>query len=39
MSIYGAMVSSITGLQAQSQALGMISDNLSNVNTVGYKTT
>lgn len=37
MSIYGAMVSSITGLQAQSQALGMISDNLSNVNTVGYK--
>lgn len=39
MSIYGAMVSSITGLQAQSQALGMISDNLSNVNTVGYKGT
>lgn len=39
MSIYGAMISSITGLNAQSQALGMISDNLSNVNTVGYKTT
>lgn len=37
MSIYGAMVSSITGLQAQAQALGMISDNLSNVNTIGYK--
>jgi flagellar hook protein FlgE len=33
------MVSSITGLNAQSQALGMISDNLSNVNTIGYKTT
>ncbi len=37
MSIYGAMISSVTGLNAQSQALGMISDNLSNVNTVGYK--
>lgn len=39
MSIYGAMISSVTGLNAQSQALGMISDNLSNVNTVGYKGT
>jgi flagellar hook protein FlgE len=39
MSIYGAMVSSITGLNANSQALGMISDNLSNVNTIGYKAT
>src|SRR5262249_17744673 len=39
MSIYGAMFSGVSGLAAQSQALGMISDNISNVNTVGYKQT
>lgn len=39
MSLYGAMFSGVSGLNAQSQALGMISDNISNVNTVGYKTT
>src|SRR3546814_834907 len=39
MSIYGAMYSGVSGLFAQSQALGMISDNISNVNTVGYKGT
>lgn len=39
MSIYGAMFSGVTGLAAQSQALGMIADNISNVNTVGYKGT
>lgn len=39
MSLYGAMFSGVSGLSAQSQALGMISDNISNVNTVGYKTT
>ncbi len=38
MSLYGAMFSGVSGLNAQSQALGMISDNISNVNTVGYKT-
>jgi flagellar hook protein FlgE len=32
------MISSVTGLVAQSQALGIISDNISNVNTIGYKT-
>ena len=37
MSLYGAMFSGVSGLNAQSQALGMISDNISNVNTVGYK--
>lgn len=37
MSIFGAMFSGVSGLQAQSQALGMIADNISNVNTVGYK--
>jgi flagellar hook protein FlgE len=33
------MFSGVSGLNAQSQALGMISDNISNVNTIGYKTT
>ena len=37
MSIYGAMFSGVSGLNANSQALGMIADNISNVNTVGYK--
>ncbi|MFQ6016752.1 MAG: flagellar hook-basal body complex protein, partial [Kiloniellaceae bacterium] len=39
MSIFGAMFSGVTGLDAQSQALGMIADNISNVNTIGYKGT
>ena len=39
MSIFGAMFSGVTGLHAQSQALGMIADNISNMNTVGYKST
>ena len=39
MSIYGAMFSGVSGLAAQSQALGMISNNISNVNTIGYKAT
>ncbi|MFO0997594.1 MAG: flagellar hook-basal body complex protein [Alphaproteobacteria bacterium] len=37
MSLFGAMVSGISALSAQSQQLGIISDNISNVNTVGYK--
>ncbi len=37
MSIFGAMFSGVTGLNAQSQALGMIADNIANMNTVGYK--
>ena len=37
MSIYGAMFAGVSGLAAQSNALGMISDNIANVNTVGYK--
>lgn len=39
MSIYGAMLSGVSGLSAQSQAMGMIADNISNVNTIGYKGT
>lgn len=39
MSLYGAMFSGVSGLNAESQALGTIADNISNVNTVGYKDT
>ena len=39
MSLFGAMQSGISGLSAQSTAMGAISDNISNVNTVGYKNT
>src|SRR3546814_17453408 len=39
MSIYGAMFAEVSGLAAQSNALGMISDNIANVNTIGYKGT
>ena len=37
MSIFGAMRSGVTGLFSQSQALGMIADNIANVYTVGFK--
>ena len=37
MSITGALFSGVSGLAAQGQALGVISDNISNVSTVGYK--
>lgn len=39
MSIFGALYSSVSGLLANSDALGMIADNISNANTVGYKDT
>jgi flagellar hook protein FlgE len=39
MSLTGALSSAISGLSAQSQALAMVSDNLANASTVGYKTT
>ena len=39
MSLYGAMYTSVTGLQSQSNAMGAISDNLANVNTTAYKST
>lgn len=39
MSIYGAMFSGVSGLFANSQALGAIADNITNVNTIGYKAT
>ena len=39
MSIFGALYSAVSGLSANSNALGIISDNISNSNTVGYKET
>src|SRR5579864_4997867 len=39
MSIFGALTSAVSGLLANSQSLSMISDNISNADTVGYKDT
>ncbi len=37
MSLYGALRSGVSGLFSNSQRMGMISDNIANVNTTGYK--
>ncbi len=37
MSLFGAMTAAISGLSAQSKALGNISNNLANSQTAGYK--
>ena len=39
MSLFGALFSGVSGLQSQSSAMGAIADNVTNVNTVGYKAT
>jgi flagellar hook protein FlgE len=39
MSLYGALFSGVSALNAQSQAIGITADNISNINTVGYKGT
>jgi flagellar hook protein FlgE len=39
MSVFGALYAAVSGLNANSNALGIISDNISNANTVGYKET
>lgn len=39
MSILGAMYAAVSGLQGNSNALGIISDNIANANTIGYKET
>lgn len=39
MSILGALFSGVSGLSAESQAMGMIADNISNANTTAYKET
>lgn len=38
MSLYGAMMTGVAGLNANSTALSVASSNIANVNTVGYKT-
>jgi flagellar hook protein FlgE len=37
MSLYGALFAGVSGLNAQSRAIGNYSDNITNVNTVGFK--
>lgn len=37
MSLYAALFGGVSGLQAYSGALGIISDNITNINTFGYK--
>jgi flagellar hook protein FlgE len=37
MSLYGALFTGVTGLSTQGQKIGVISDNIANVNTVAYK--
>lgn len=37
MSIFGSMTTAVLGLNAQSRALGHISDNIANASTLGYK--
>lgn len=39
MSLYGALFSGVSGLTSQASAMGAISDNVTNVNTIGYKST
>ncbi len=39
MSLYGALYSGVSGLTAQSSAMGAISDNITNVSTIGFKNT
>lgn len=37
MSLYGVMRTGVSGMNAQSNKLSTVSDNIANVNTVGYK--
>ena len=37
MSLFGALRTGVSGLTAQSSAMSIISDNIANVNTIGYK--
>jgi flagellar hook protein FlgE len=37
MSIYKAMWTGVSGLSAESQALGVVGDNVANANTIGFK--
>lgn len=37
MSLFGALISGVSGLKSQGSAIAVVSDNISNLNTVGYK--
>ncbi|HYH38242.1 MAG TPA: flagellar hook-basal body complex protein [Azospirillum sp.] len=37
MSVFGSMTTAVAGLAAQAQALGNLSDNIANSQTIGYK--
>lgn len=37
MSLFGSLFTGVSGLSAQSRSMGIISDNVANVNTTGYK--
>lgn len=37
MSLYGSLFAGVSGLTAQGTAIGIISDNIANINTTGYK--
>ncbi len=39
MSVFGSLFTAVSGLCALRQALGIISNNISNVRNVGYKRT
>ncbi|MBF7012882.1 flagellar hook protein FlgE [Novosphingobium resinovorum] len=39
MSLYSALYAGVSGLSAQSSAMATVADNITNVNTVGYKGT
>lgn len=39
MSLYGSLIAGVAGLKAQTQSMAALSDNIANVNTVGYKRT
>ena len=38
MSLYGALLTGVSGLNANGRALSITSSNIANVNTIGYKT-
>lgn len=37
MSLFGSLFTGVSALTAQAQSMGMISNNIANVNTIGYK--
>lgn len=39
MSVFGSLFTAVSGLTAQAQSMGMISNNIANISTVGYKRT